>query len=346
MASGPLIPVLVGLLAAGSLSNAEARPRPMGGGAALLARGQPRLAVDAFRRKLDAGRATTADRLGLARALAQLGECDRVSEVLDPVRSDPGFDVRGWLAEAECAFGRGDWARAVAAAEEAVAVDPSSERSWVVLASALGRMGELDRAYAASSELQGLPRGHVLQPLVDARLALGTPEFPRAQAELHRTVERRKSVSLEAQYELISALAWMLEGQPVHAADALWFSVIADIRDPQYGLWRAEACRRAGDLACARQAAWRPAMTNRVSPPLGFNVRARILADEGDLEGARSAIDGHPAPDQDPDYVATLWYIARAAGEPAERYEAWYDVVRNPSDGPLEHLVPLPGESR
>ena len=133
----------------------------------------------------------------------------------------------------------------------------------------------------------------------------------------------------------------MVRAQPALAADALWFSVLADIRDPQFGLWRAEACRRSGDLECARQAAWRPAMKSRVSPPIGYTVRARILTDEGDLDGARAELAGHPAPDQDADVVATHWYIARAAGEPTGRYEAWYAAVRTPADGPLEPLVPI-----
>ena len=73
--------------------------------------------------------------------------------------------------------------------------------------------------------------------------------------------------------------------------------------------------------------------------PITLAIEARAAVDAGRLDAAREALAAHPD-HSDPDWVASRWYLARAAGADTGPWEAMYDVVRRSDSDPLDRLVP------
>ena len=71
-------------------------------------------------------------------------------------------------------------------------------------------------------------------------------------------------------------------------------------------------------------------------------VRARILVDQGKPADARAVLEGYEGL-EDPDVIASGWYVARAEGDAAamEEYARRYERVRQSPLRDLEDLVPV-----
>ncbi|MEZ4322446.1 MAG: tetratricopeptide repeat protein [Myxococcota bacterium] len=305
-----------------------------------LRSGKPQLALQAFKAVLANDPENVAAKLGMGIALATLGECERASEAFDGVRGEKRFRVDGYLAEGRCALEAGDLAVAIERLEEAAAFNLRRPEAVYQLVLAKHLAGDAVGAAAALDELELRQDSEDMVRIARLRLALGTDAYPFERVELEREMARRdRDLSRAMPLVFLEARQDLLDGAPELAKEELLKPARSDLTNQSYALWRAEACRRMGDLSGARFASFRPAIAEARPIPLAFDIRARVLADEGDLDGAQDQVEAHPGR-LDPEHVATLWYVARARGEDTAALEALYEVVRRTDSGDLSLLIP------
>ena len=102
-------------------------------------------------------------------------------------------------------------------------------------------------------------------------------------------------------------------------------------------IFRAEAIRRMGFPEDAKEIAFRRTLRNS---PFLIPVRARILADLDDLQGAREALESSPSPNEI-ESLASRWYVARVAGEPTQELQDSWNLLNRSAGARLEALIPL-----
>lgn len=295
-------------------------------------------ALQLFQSILKANPSHRRARFGVGAVYAAQARCAEAAAALDPIRGSKTFGEKGFIVEAQCAMETGDYAGAVERLEEATKLSPRDEKAWFQLVLARQAAGDIEGAWEAFEELEKRDLESLTTALAEARLTMGTADYPRARAVLdgrtgHLGPDSRKLLALHG------ARADLLDGAPDLAKEALLPLARSDLSNQTYGFLRAEACRRAGDLECAAFAVDRKAMQVETPIPMAYVIRARVYADLGRLDDAREQLAQHPHP-SDPELVASSWYVARAAGEDTAHLEAVYAVLGRPDTGDLSLLIP------
>jgi len=332
------------LLALGSLGAAPgsrfgAQDPGSRNGELLLRSGRFSHAAQAFGRVLARDPDNLASNFGLGVALSNLGRCEQALVAFDKVRDQPVFRADGFLAEAQCALRKGDVSGSLERLDEAVAIARRRPDAWFQYVMVLNYVGRHEDALEALDTMAGFDREGTLTQLARARIALGTDEYWYERMRLDDKLRTTTKLGALAQAHVLEGRALLLDGAPAVARDVLMKAVRMDLRSHQFAGWRAEACRRAGDMECAQFAMNRPALKRSDRPPINYAFHARVETDAGDLAAAQRELDLHPDP-ADPEYVASAWYLARARGQDTTRLEALYEIVRRPDSGDLSLLIP------
>ena len=275
-------------------------------------------------------------RLGLAIALGEVSHCDRALALFSELRGRRVWSAPAALSEGKCHLMRGDRSSAYAAFEEAYFMDISIATS-LHMVYVRAEEEHPDALAEVLDELALLDDGTV-EAFVRADLALrsGAPEVDALLAEANHGYGGELPPGLA----VLEARRWMDVDHPAEAAGVLLASLRRHMSHLQSAIWRAEALRRAGQLADADSALSRPIIRQANEVPLGRSVRARMAVDAGELEVAAEIVSALPL---DEHGVATRWYLARAQGD--EEAMQWlasrWSEMSGARDRSLEQLVPI-----
>jgi tetratricopeptide (TPR) repeat protein len=306
----------------------------------LVDAGQPRRAAPAFRTALAKNPLDAEARTGLGRALAAMNRCDEATIHLRGAWPTEAWNAKAALSEATCHDRSGRSSEARVALEEAIAMNPSLMPARQQYTRFLIEQGELEAAREQVALIQEMAPDTWRSQVLGLEVAVAAGDRPwehlfalRAEVDRDPTPQARQSL-LYAE-----GLLWLDAPDPDHAELVLARAVTLDTSIEPIVLWRAEALRRGGFVADARAVAWRRTLRDS---PLLHPFRARILLDEGDIEGARAELA--LAPPNHPETLATAWYIAHTLGEPTETWMKAWLATPHPPARDLMLLVPL--ESR
>lgn len=275
----------------------------------LLAGRHYRLAAGVFDRLLERDPGSGAARIGLARSLEGLGECERTLRQLDMVRGRPAWTAVAAIAEARCSWHLGDLAGAWAAAEESILLRDDFAQSWFEygrLALVLGDAEAVDRAEAGIEEHSRVSGGFSVVFEAERLLADPNADLEPLFLELRAPGEGD---------ELFGGFAAWLEtrlhlqrGQPFAALAAAQGGLRGIPSPAEMRLLEVEALRRLGRVAEAEELM----ADRRVKGQQGVlhtAVKARLAVDRGDVGEARRLLAERAAADH-PEISATEWYIA------------------------------------
>ena len=155
--------------------------------------------------------------------------------------------------------------------------------------------------------------------------------------ELRDSVDSTSSDQAHQQVSYLEGLLWLAEGDPVQAEASFGRAIKAMSAHDNAVIFRAEAIRRMGFPEDAKEIAFRRTLRNS---PFLIPVRARILADLDDLQGAREALESSPSPNEI-ESLASRWYVARVAGEPTQELQDSWNLLNRSAGARLEALIPL-----
>ena len=310
-----------------------------------LQKRQFRLAAQLYRDALEAHPDDQSLKLGLARAWAGLGWCDRAVEPLSAMRLSPDWSYSAALDLGSCLADQGRASEGIEVLEEAV------------LLSGEGTGTEVRLAWEAMAA-DDLPLFHHLVDQVvteDARgrgalLLLGVQAWLDGdlQAMAWHFEDLRAVQPKAPQADLVEAWAAMEQGDPTGAAEVLRGGHrFHRMRLPEVATWLAEANRRAGRPDMAHTILYAQAKERDV-PMTRQALRLRLKVDEEGPAAAAAEIEAmlaqHP---QQREVLATAWYQAQAAGDPtrADALALRYGRVVPAGRWPLQALLPLPPEA-
>lgn len=334
-----LILALLGPVVSSS-SQASTNPRADGH----LQKRQYRLAAQLFRESL----ARTPDdlelQLGLARAWAGLGWCDRAVQPLLGLRASPAWSYAAALDLGSCLADQGRGSEGVEVLEEAVLLSGDGTGTLVRLAWEAAAADDLPLFQAIAAQVEeedGGGRGALLLRGVRAWLE------GDLQAMAWHFEDLREVQPKAPQADLVEAWAALEQGDPLGAAEVLRGGHrFHRMRLPEVATWLAEANRRAGRPDVAHAILYTQARERDV-PMTRQALRLRLQVDE---EGAAAAAAGIEAllvqqPTQR-EVLATAWYAAQAAGDEdrAQSLAARYARVVPAGRWPLDVLLPWPAE--
>lgn len=305
-------------------------------GETLLKQGNFRAALSSFEQEIAASPDSVAAHVGRGKALARLGRCgEALTELWQWVGTKPFGDEAALLASV-CSSRLGLLDDSLFFSQMAVEIDPENTRALTQYALDLAAVGDL---YAADEVIGRL---EVVRPDRDASLYVKAVLALRAGdiEEFDRVVffwpddrnSQRDLARLEAQ-------SWLDMDDPIQVIASI--KQIKRIRRGKTATWlRAEAVRRL-DMPEEGLEYLESKNARGGDASDADAVRARVLADLGDLAGAQELVDRY-ADDVDPDIVATAWYLARKRGDaPAMAdYAALYERVRVSPLRDLDQLVP------
>jgi tetratricopeptide (TPR) repeat protein len=295
------------------------------------------MAISAYEAIVDSHPTSGRARLGLALALGRGAQCDRALTLLAELRHRRVWGVPGALAEGECHLRIGDRSAAFAAFEEAYRMEETPVTALNV-AYARSEEGRLEALADAQEALVMLDDGGNLETLLVADLALRSGDLA---LDAHLVEARRGTRGgLPPGLSVVDARRWMDLDHPTEASQILLASLRRQMSHLQSAIWRAEALRRAGQLADADSALSRPMIQQANFVPLGRSVRARMAVDAGELARASDLVRDLP---MDEEGVATRWYVARAVGEMGAqaRWASQWAALNGARDRSLHQLVPL-----
>ncbi len=320
--------------------RAKLKPR-LGVARRLLQQGNNVGAVTAFRRHAEAHPDAPAAHVGLGKALARVGQCEEALDHLAPWEGTTPFGADAALAAAGCASRLGLADEAVRYDLLAVELDPTSARALTNLALDADTAGDTVARAQALAGLADLPPGTVGPWYADAVMALRAGDldtFDVVAAGWER--EHGAGGSLRT----LRARAWLDLGDPVSA-----YQVLRQVPIFRGGsiarLLHGETERRLGHPDAAADL-----LDMDAEEPFDAAdadaVRARVAVDRGDLGGAADWLLGLD-PD-DPEVLASRWYLARAQGDAAEteRLARAYQGHRPDGLRALDTLVPLVATDR
>ncbi|MBW1879080.1 MAG: tetratricopeptide repeat protein [Deltaproteobacteria bacterium] len=327
-----LLLLILPLLLAGDLAT----------GRRFLAGGQHRLAIREFREILEERPNNASATLGLGRALAGIGECEPALAHLGGLRGAAGWNGQAALAEAECLDRLGWDAAADAGYQEALHLAPERVVALFGLALVRLRMGDDPGFEEAVEALSERDDAEVMVGMASTWEALerGHADLDVHLLELQDAIVTGGAKRARVQLGLVDGQRWLDLGDPWTAAEVLGHATRGFPHHVRAAAYRAEALRRTGDVLAARDTVDRPAV-RRARGSVIQAIRARILVDLGDLEGAESAV-GEPLSGDHPEVLASLWYLARARGESARAVEleaSWRERV-DAADRTLDQLLP------
>jgi len=306
----------------------------------LIDAGQPRRAAPVFRAELAKNPLNHAARVGLGRALSSMNRCE---ESLIHLRA--GFPTDAWtakaaLAEARCHWRAGDVSLARVAFVETLAMNAALTPARHEFVLFLIEQGDYDEALWHIGQMEAHGKTNHRPRVLMLRLTIQSGLNPWGQLEQLR-VELKENPQSGGHQQLLTSegLLWLDDGDPDRAAIALNDAVWVDTSYEAAVIWRAEALRRSGFTDDARQVAWR--RTLRESSLL-HPIRARVLADLGDLDGARAELE--LSPPGAPETLASQWYVAERAGQDSTAWATVWEETPHPPGRTLDQLLPLENE--
>lgn len=305
---------------------------------AFLAQGNYRQAIVAFRKEVAADPERVQPHIGLGKALGRLGSCDAALDELWPYAGLRAFGADAAVVASMCSSRLGFDDDALSFARMAVEINPEDARALTTLVLELDTQGLLEEREAWLGRLQVLRDDRDASQYARAVIAIrqgDLDEFDRIAFFWSEDRDTRGDLArLEAQ-------TWLDVDDPGEVVDAV--RKIRRLRRGKLAAWlRAEATRRLGRLDEAEELL--EGRTIRRTQGLDTDaIRARVKIDAGDLPGARALLAAYSDSD-DPELVATRWYLAHRTGDSAGemREAAIYARVRVSPLRRLEHLVPIP----
>ncbi len=295
-------------------------------GRLLLARGQPRQALDAFQEGIRVWPDNSVARWLAARAHEQLGDYDlAVREYAEALRSDPGDrDALASLLRLLEMLGRD--AEALVVVERYWREQPGDPEGLLHVVRIAGRAGRRRLLDQATKELGVIPsyRGRLVAELAALQAsrsgpAAGAEYIRNARLDLGHPVHE---AALTALVEYLAAQG--SHGAALRAADA---AVAAAPEEPRFHEIRASALRGAGERELAREAFER-ALSLEPERPTALAGLAALAAERGDVAEAIALYDradaasGYGRADHgDPERSRYAWQAIRlvaASGGEAE----------------------------
>lgn len=338
-----LLPGLLPVLLLALAPQGSAQPRSPGGSQTymqlnvLIDAGQPRRAAPVFRTALAKNPLDIEARAGLGRALAAMNRCDEAAIHLRGAWPTEAWTAKAALSDAICHTRNGRASEARVAFEEALAMNPALMPARQRYTRFLIEQGDLELAEEQIAQVQEIAPNTWRSPLLALELAVATGDRPWQHLhELQAEVEGDPTTQATQSLRYSEGLLWLDAGDPDQAERLLAEAVGLDTSIEPIILWRAEALRRAGFVDDAHAVAWRRTLRDS---PLLHPFRARVLVDEGDIEGARAELA--LAPPNHAETLATAWYIAHITGEPTEVWSDAWLATPHPPDRNLLLLVPL-----
>lgn len=286
--------------------------RRVGGmGESFLKQGNFRAAASAFRDELKKNPDAVAAHVGLGKALARMGRCtEGLAELWPHVGTKPFGDEAAILASV-CSGRLGLLDDALYFARIGAEWDPDNPRALTQYALTLADMGDLYAADQIIGRLEVLPGPKDASLYAKAVLALRSGDIDAFdQIAWFWPADRASQRDLAR----LEAQSWLDVGNPIEVVNSI--RQIKRMQRGRFSTWlRAEAVRRLGDPEDALDLLdTRNAKLAEGSE--SDSVRARVLVDLGDLEGAAALLDQY-ASDIDPEVTASAWYLARARGDRA-----------------------------
>jgi tetratricopeptide (TPR) repeat protein len=301
-----------------------------------LKQGNFRAAAAGFRQELEKTPDAVAAHVGLGKALARLGRCDEALTELWPQVGTKPFGDEAALLASICSSSLGIEEDALYFAEMAAEMDPGNPRALTQYALVLDKRGDADRAERVIGQLQVLPGPKDASLYARSVLALRAGDIDEFDRLTFFWPDDRSS---QRDLQRLEAQSWLDIGDPIQVVSSI--KTIQRMRRGRASTWlRAEAVRRMGDPKEASD------LLNSRNAREGEGsdsdaVRARVLADLGDLVGAQALIDQY-AHEVDPELVASAWYVARSAGDKAamKDYAAIYHREQVSPLRTLRQLIP------
>jgi predicted Zn-dependent protease len=305
---------------------------------AMIDAGQPRRAGPVLREMLAEDPGNHEARATLGRALSVMGHCEEALIHLSAARPTIAWTGRISEAEGHCYMRHGRLSEAVVAYEEALWMNPkliSAQHVLVLLYFQQGDWSAAEKGIALIEAREGWPfRGGILR----VELARAKGEDPGIDfLELERQVSRVRGKRAWQQLHFLRGQIWLDANAPSFAEKAFAESIALEPFHEGSILGRAEALRRLGRIAEARGAATRPVLRHSL---LIQPIRARILMDLGDAQGARAELEESTFHNH-LEVLATHWYLAQATGEPTDTLEQAWLEERWMRDLRLIDLIPL-----
>lgn len=305
-------------------------------GNSMMKTGHPRQAIVHYKNALEQDPNAPQLHVGLGRALARMGSCDEALDHLLPYEDTAAFGVEAAISTAGCANRLGLVEDALHFDRLAVALDEENVRARTNLALHLDDAGDRVGVEEALDALLVLQDKRDASLYAQAALALrhGDVDGFDAIAALWDREDRRDEDLLR-----LRIVAWLDLDDP----QAAWAELqrVRTLRASRsiYAL-RLETLRRLGQATEVLAIA--DARTRSAEGVDADAALARAYVDVGDLDAAQEIVDAYGESDE-PDVVATQWYLARARGDADAQADAAarYATLPNSPLRTLEQLVPV-----
>jgi len=305
-----------------------------------LKQGRYRMAAEQARACLDQKPKSGPCQSVLARALANVGQCEAAVELFGELRSRRAWNKDTAVAEGQCHLKLGRPSAAIAAFEEATALAPAAANPKYQLAAAYMRVGDWEAAEGELDALEGARNAMAMPGLARAVWSLETGEG-NFDAEIRELLDRPDlSASARIQIHLLEGRMWMDVGDPWAAGPEIRDGVMYSISNVRAVSYRAEAVRRQGDPWSSLEMLDRQWFLETESP-IRDAIRARVLVDLGQMEEAEALLVQMADPGQS-EALASRWYLASHLEDPAGAADLagiWRWLVPNPQRR-LEQLYP------
>jgi tetratricopeptide (TPR) repeat protein len=285
--------------------------------------------------------------VGLGRARAGLGLCDRAIESFADWRHTGAYNARAAIAEGWCSYRLGWNGNAIESAQDALRLKPNLGSAQYLLAMAAAADGDDVTFDEAVEGLLTTERGPAMIALAEGWRAVEQGDAFGVDMAVMDLIELEREfpkAGLGAQRALIDAQRWLDLGDPQSAYQALR-SVRGGGAEYQIrvSVLQAEAMRRLGEPGGAHDLLEERELRSRTGT-LPRAVRLRILTDLGRFDEVSLMLPGLLVMAQ-PDDVATVWYFAKKTGDTAleARAAALWDTLVDHPDRTLDQLIPVVG---
>jgi len=311
-----------------------------------LGRRQYRLAAQAYRESLTSRPDDPELKLGLARAWAGLGWCDKALPVFDALHGTAVWDTGAALDMGTCLEAEARGSEAVAALEEALILGGGGPGLTVDLAWEALMADDQPLFQAITEQLiqdDPLSKGALFLQGVRAWNEGDLDGMRWAFEDLRRLQPRVPKA------DLVEAWAALEQGDPEGAAEALRSADrLNRMHLPEVATWLAEANRRMGRPNIAGTILFRQMKEKGEVPPQRLALRLRLEADlNGPAAAAPEVRDMLARFPYEREIVATAWYVATLAHDDAQAdaLARRYAAIVPPGRWPLAALMPLPSET-
>jgi len=310
--------------------------RAGGIGESFLKQGNYRAALSAFEQDIAESPDAVAAHVGRGKALARLGRCEEsLDELWQWIGTKPFGDEAALLASV-CSSRLGLHDDGLFFSAMAAEMDPDNARALTQYALDLATVGDLYTMDRVLGQLVVVRPDRDASLYARAVLALRAGDIDEFDALTFFWPDDRNAQRDLARLE---AQAWLDLDDPIQVISSI--KQIKRIRRGKTATWlRAEAVRRL-DLPDEGLEYLDSRNAGSADTSDADAVRARILADLGDLDAAFALAERY-GKDVDPDIVATLWYLNRKRGDAKGMadYAALYEQVRVSPLRDLEQLLP------